>query len=102
MRLISWLVRLISQNETSLVVRKLCSALVAYFLRPSSAWEHCLRHLVCSLYSAQAVSPESLNNYPPTADLYPALSQVQAVTTLWFGSMLVEEVAKADNDSVQT
>lgn len=102
MRLLSWLVRLVSQNEAPLVLRKLCAALVAYFIRPSSTWENCLRHLVCSLYRAQAVSTESLKSYPPTVNVYSALNQAQAITTLWFGSMLVEEVAKTDNDSMQT
>lgn len=102
MRLLAWLVRLVSQNEAPLVIRKLCAALVAYFIRPSPGWEHCLRHLICSLYIAQAVSTESLSSYPPTEDVYPALSQAQAVTTLWFGSMLVEEVTKSDNNSMQT
>lgn len=102
MRLLSWLVRLVSQNEAALVLRKLCAALVAYFIRPSSTWEFCLRHLICSFYSTQAVSTESLNGYPPTADIYPALNQAEAIITLWFGSMLVEEVARTDNDSMQT
>ncbi|KAI9875175.1 MAG: hypothetical protein M1830_008787 [Pleopsidium flavum] len=101
-RLLSRLVRLVSQNEGSLVVRKICSALVAYFVRPNSAWEHCLRHVICSFHSGQAVSTESLSVLPSTGDLIPGLSQLQAIATLWFSSMLVEEISKTDNTNMQT
>ncbi|KAI9818503.1 MAG: hypothetical protein M1827_000562 [Pycnora praestabilis] len=99
-RLISWLVRLSSQDEGPLVVRKLCSALVAYFLRPNVSWEKCIRHLICSFCNGEAILLESMGQYPATPDLVPRLSHPQAAAAFWFSSTLVEEVGKISSGSI--
>ncbi|KZF19191.1 ARM repeat-containing protein [Xylona heveae TC161] len=95
-RLISWLVRLVSRNESALVVRKLCSTLVAFFLRPSVSWTRCLRHLVCSISAGDAILEDALDQYPPTPELLQRLSLQQIVAILWFSSTLAEEAGKVN------
>ncbi|KAI9721539.1 MAG: hypothetical protein M1812_002301 [Candelaria pacifica] len=99
--LISWLVRLVSQSEGSLVVRKLCSGLVSYFLRPNATWERCIRHVMCSFAGKEAVAVNSLDNFPATLELAAQLSKPQTTATLWFSATLVEEVGKTDPDSIK-
>ena len=100
-RLVSWLIRLISQSEGPLVVRKICSTLVVFFLRFPSSWELCVRHLLCSLYKGDAVPLTSIDQYPATPALVRALNKSQAVAALWFISTLVEDVGKTDSNNIR-
>ncbi|KAI9772601.1 MAG: hypothetical protein M1835_006254 [Candelina submexicana] len=99
--LISWLVRLVSRSEGPLVVRKLCSALVSYFLRPNVSWERCIRHVICSFVREEAVSLSNLDDYPPTLELTAQLNKRQIIATMWFSATLVEEVGKTDPDNIR-
>lgn len=101
-RLLLWVVRLVGDAEGALVLRKACSFLVSYFLRPSVSWEHCIRHLLCCFTAGAVVSHQALSQHPSTAELVGRLSQLQLLTSLWFCAGLIEEVGKTDNASVQT
>lgn len=85
-----------------MVLRKVCTCLVSYFLRPSVSWEHCVRHLLCCLIVGDVVSHQALSQHPPTAELVGQLNQLQLLISLWFCAGLIEEVSKTDNASVQT
>lgn len=100
--LVGWLVRLTNGDETSIVVRKLCSALIAYYLKPSEPWKKCLRHLIVSIKEGNAVTVDIISSTTSQALSVhtPSIRQIKAV--LWFAGGLVEEVNKADAKSIQT
>ena len=101
-RLLTWLIRLVLAGEGPLVIRKLCSSLVAYFLRPSISWDRCLRHLLCCLVAEGVVNHEDLPRYGPSIWLMAALNDIQLKTLLWLSTSLVEEVGKTNSNSDQT
>ena len=100
-RLLSWLVQLTIASESPIVVRKLCSALVAYTLQPSSTWNSCVRHLLCCFFKNTIVPSHEVSHLPSTAQISQQLATAQLVSSLWFIMTLVEEVGKMDPDSVQ-
>lgn len=101
-RLLTWLIRLVVAGEGPLVIRKLCSSLVAYFLRPSISWDECLRHLLCCLVAGGVVNHEDLPRYDSSIWLMTALNDLQLKTLLWLSTSLVEEVGKTNSNSDQT
>ena len=101
-RLLLWLVRLTNAREGALVLRKLCSTLVAYFLRPSVTWDRCVRHIVCCLNFGDVVSLHDLPSMPSTIDILSNLDTLRVKVVLWFAAALVEEVGKTNPNSIQT
>lgn len=99
--LIGWLIRRLENGEGALVVRKLCSTLVAYFLQFSIAWNKCVKHLMYCLCSGQAIRYGELDDSPNTMILVQRLAPEQAVVIFWFASNLVEEVGKTDSNSMK-
>jgi len=101
-RLLQWLVRLADAREGTLVLRKLCSTLVAYFLRPSVNWDHCVRHIVCCMRSGDVLSSETVSSTGTLGDVLSNLNTLKVTIVLWFAAALVEEVGKVNPNSVQT
>ena len=101
-RLLSWLVRLVSNDEGPLVLKKLCSALIAYYLKPSGSWHRCVRHLICCFSAGDAIAYDVLDQYPTTNELIARMSRSQLITTIWLITTIVEEVGRMDSNSVQT
>ncbi|KAI9807313.1 MAG: hypothetical protein M1833_000056 [Piccolia ochrophora] len=98
-RLVTWLLRLISHKEGSLVVKKLCSTLVAYLIRFPKRWSRCVRQLLCSLREAKFMSSDTLERGEPTESLVSGLGISQSRAALWFVRTLVEEAGKIDNNT---
>ncbi|KAL6712789.1 member of the karyopherin-beta [Lecanora helva] len=102
-RLVGWLIRLIKAGESALVLKKLCSALVAYYLRPSSTLDQCVLHLIVSFREGFPCQLEQLGTVSPLDwSTIHALNELQAKTIMWFASGIVEEVSKANGASIQT
>lgn len=101
-RLLAWLVQLTSGKEGALVVRKLCSALVAYFLQPAAPWTHCIRHILSCFHANSAVSEDRVEQKQLSTDQIYQLDTSKVTTTLWFAISLVEEAGKIGFDSIQT
>lgn len=99
--LLGWLIRRLDAGEGALVVRKLCSTLVAYFLQFSVSWTRCIKHLTYCLCLGQTVSYEALGDEPNSAVLIQSISNDKAVAILWFATTLVEEVGKTDSNSMK-
>ncbi|KAI4254377.1 MAG: hypothetical protein LQ352_003137 [Teloschistes flavicans] len=102
--LLQWLALRVDAGETTLVIKKLCSALVAYFLRPSVAWNRCLLHVICCLSEGGAVSYDQLvatSNKDSTLNIS-ALGKKKLLTALWFATTLIEEVSKTNPFSIKT
>lgn len=101
-RLIESLVGLVNAGDSHRVIRKLCSSLTAYYLRPAVAWKQCIRHLVLSFNEGRAF-PNVTNNQAPETGLVAANLSLRCLkAVLWFAGGLVEEVGKADPASMQT
>lgn len=100
-RLLNWLTLRIKFNEGPLVVKKLCTALVAYFLRSSASWERCLLHLICSLSEGEPVSYELMmsEHYDVASRVVTSLEAPQLLTAIWFATTLVEEVGRTSSES---
>jgi hypothetical protein len=99
--LIGWLIRRLEAGEGSLVVRKLCSTLVAYFLQFSVSWTRCIKHLLYCLCIGQPVSYEAFDDAPDNTIMMQSLSNEKAVAIIWFATTLVEEVGKTDSNSMK-
>lgn len=101
-RLVGWLIQLVKSDESALVLKKLCSALVAYFLRPSGALDQSIRHLIVSFHNGHPVPLDNLSSHQtPTSSMVIALNGLQAKTVLWFVGGLAEEVTKIGGASLQ-
>ena len=101
-RLIEWLIRLLNVGESQLVIRKLCSSLVAYYLRPAGRWKQCVRQLALSLHQGFVVPSGTLSQGPKTGTVAAQLSPPCLIAILWFAGGLVEEVGKTNVASIQT
>jgi len=99
--LIGWLIRSLENAEGVLVIRKLCSTLVAYFLQFSATWTRCLKHLIDCLCRNEALPYEALEEAPETATLVQNISNAKSVALFWFATSLVEEVGKTDSNSMK-
>ncbi|KAG0648341.1 Karyopherin [Hyphodiscus hymeniophilus] len=99
--LIGWLIRCLQNGEGALVLRKLCSTLVAYFLQFSMSWTRCVRHLLYCLNQNEAMPYQSLSGAPDTPVLIDSLSHDKAVVLFWFAATLVDEVGKTDSNAIK-
>ena len=88
-------------SEGYLVVRKLCSTLVAYFLQFSTSWTMCIKHLMYCLCTNQAHLYSSMEDTPETSILVQNLTVKKAVPVFWFAATLVDEVGKMDVNSMK-
>ena len=99
--LIGWLIQCLRNREGSLVLRKLCSSLAAYFLQFSISWTRCIKHLLFCLSIDQAAPYQALEGAPETSTLIQNISSEKAVVAFWFAASLVEEVGKTDSNSMK-
>lgn len=96
-----WLIRYTENNKGALVTRKLCSALVTYFLHFPETWTKCIRHLIYCLCIGQAVPYDSLESAPETSILLQSTPKVKGRAVLWFAAALAEEVGKTDSNLIK-
>ncbi|RQM06484.1 hypothetical protein DH86_00002304, partial [Scytalidium sp. 3C] len=99
--LVGWLIRYTENNKGALVTRKLCSALVTYFLHFPETWTKCIRHLIYCLCIGQAVPYDSLESAPETSILLQSTPKVKGRAVLWFAAALAEEVGKTDSNLIK-
>ncbi|TAQ84155.1 hypothetical protein B7494_g7529 [Chlorociboria aeruginascens] len=99
--LISWTIKFVANGEGPLVVRKLCSTLVTYFLQLSDSWKMCVKHLTYCLSVHQVVPPEGLEDNLDMINLIENLSVGARTIILWFATSLAEEVGKTDSTSLK-
>ncbi|KAH6671633.1 armadillo-type protein [Plectosphaerella plurivora] len=95
--LLSWLRASLVNGAGPMVVRKLTSALVTFFLHFPSLWRHCVRDLCAALSCSDATGqPISGSTGLESLDL---LDKHRLRVVLWFSSALVEEVGKIDSNT---
>ena len=100
-RLVGWLVRLVDEDASSLVVKKLCSTLVVFFIRFPESWPNCLRHLIYCLSVGQARSVTEIPDAPSPSRLLRTMKPGAKLAALWFAAILVEEVGKVDTKNIK-
>lgn len=96
-RLLQRLLQSVDRNVGSIVARKLCSALVAYFLRPNVSWTRCLRTLIVAFKQGQIFHEQDIDSSITLDLLLSELKLEQMMTLLWFSQILAEEVSKHDS-----
>ncbi|KAL8927944.1 MAG: hypothetical protein Q9208_002019 [Pyrenodesmia sp. 3 TL-2023] len=103
-RLLHWITLSVQVEKGHLVARKLCTSLVAYFLRPTVSWNRSLLHLVCCFTAGEAVSCEQLmsTSDKDAARIVPRLGREQLLASIWFALNLIEEVEKTSPTSILT
>ncbi len=79
--------------------KKLCAALVAFFIHFSHLWPNCTRHLLYCLDSGHSLPVSNLSDAPQTATLVDSLDRSKVRAAMWFASTLVEDVGKTDMNS---
>lgn len=100
-RIIGWLIKCLNSGCGPLVVRKLCTTLVTYFLHFSGSWARCIAHLTYCLCLGEAVPYLKLEDAPTMAVLAQNLPDDKNLAILWFSATLVEEVGKTDSNSMK-
>lgn len=100
-RLIGWLINVASTNSSQMVIKKLCSTSVVFFLRFPENWKHCVRHVICSLCIGRVVPVEDLPKLPASDILLRKADNRSKITALWFSAILVEEVGKVDGKNIK-
>lgn len=97
--LITWLVHSLGDGSGPIVVRKLCSALVAYYIHYSHTWSKCIHHLLCSLDHGAAVPIEEIGDSLALEQIIRELDTPKFLAASWFAAALAEETEKVDTKS---
>lgn len=96
-RLIFWLVKSVENDDSQMVIRKLCSTLVAYFVKASARWERPLFHLICSFRQGDAVPADDVKAANISIELLlPTLTTKQPQGLYWFAGALADEIGKME------
>ena len=99
--LITWLVHSLSDGSGPIVIRKLCSALVTYYIQYSRTWAKCTRHLIHSLDRNAVVPIEEVGESAPLDQIIRQLDSQKYLAALWFTAALAEETEKVDTKSTR-
>ncbi|KAK2761176.1 hypothetical protein FQN54_001697 [Arachnomyces sp. PD_36] len=93
-RLVGHFILLVNKGDKSVVIRKLASTLVAFFLQPEAPWTQCVRSLVISMANGRYIPEDTsdLSQFETTS--LPSLQQGQVLSVLSFASTLAEEAVK--------
>ncbi|PNH73318.1 hypothetical protein VD0001_g4211 [Verticillium dahliae] len=94
--MIRWLHASLTDGSGTMVVRKLTSALVAFFIHFPNLWPDCIRSLCVSM-SSSSPWPVELTAVPPEmSTILWDVDSRKLQTVLWFAGTLVEEAGKID------
>ncbi|KAF9869360.1 hypothetical protein CkaCkLH20_13171 [Colletotrichum karsti] len=99
--LVGWFVKSLDDGSGAMVVRKLSSALVTFFLYFPSRWEWCIRHLCCSLSEGVSVPLESIGRTLDLSSLLQTVHPRKLQAALWFSATLVDEASKVEMNSAK-
>ncbi|KAI1638832.1 armadillo-type protein [Biscogniauxia mediterranea] len=99
--LIAWLINSLGDGSGPIVVRKLCSALVTYFIHYSHTWDRCVRHLLYCLHLNASVPIEDVGDSTPIENIVQALNTPKYFAASWFCTALAEDTEKVDTKSTK-
>lgn len=98
-KLLDHFVQMVQRRESNLVLTKICSTLVNFFLISHSPWQRCIRHLMCCLQYGQVLPEEVQGSASQTSQLVTLLKDDDLLAILLFAKTLAEDVAKIDHTS---
>ncbi|SPN98302.1 uncharacterized protein DNG_01356 [Cephalotrichum gorgonifer] len=96
--ILGWLVESAVDGSSSLVTRKLSSALVIFFLHFPTRGHPCLRRLLCSLYLRRHASTDEIAEF---WSVQPAFEPRILETAIVFATDLIDEAGKVDVNSAE-
>lgn len=94
--LVGWTIQALADGAGNFVIKKLCTALVTYFMHFSHLWPSCIRHFVYCLDLGRGAPLDSLDDALPTDALVGKLDRQRLRVAIWFATLFVEEVGKTD------
>ncbi|KAL2270454.1 hypothetical protein VTJ83DRAFT_2638 [Remersonia thermophila] len=94
--IIGWTIQALADGAGNFVVKKLCTALVTYFVHFPQLWPNCLRHFVDCLDLGRGTPPAGLAKPLSTEALVSKLDRPKLRLAIWLATTLVEEVGKTD------
>ncbi|KAG6030374.1 hypothetical protein E4U41_000118 [Claviceps citrina] len=96
MHLIEWYLDSFKTSGSSLVPRKLSSALATYFIRFHHLWPSYVRHLAACLVSQHYHDPLDLNVSDVTSTGFPSIETNTLRAVLWVITSVLEDVTRTD------
>jgi uncharacterized membrane protein len=94
--LIGWVIQSLADGAANFVIKKLCTALVTYFMHFSHLWPNCTRHFIYCLDLGRGAPVDGLDDALQTDILVAKLDRQKLRLAIWFATSLVEEVGKTD------
>jgi hypothetical protein len=94
--LVGWTIQSLADGAANFVVKKLCTALVTYFMHFSHLWPSCIRHFIYCLDLGRGAPVDSLDDALSTNVLVDKLDRQRLRAAMWYASAFVEEVGKTD------
>lgn len=101
-RLLFWFIQCVNGKDIPIVIRKLCTALVAVFKQTNGEWALCVRHIILCLTNNSLVDYTEAASRTNVRGIVASLSEVQATACLWLGSALVERWDTPEVDDRKT
>ncbi|KXX78656.1 Importin-13 [Madurella mycetomatis] len=98
---ISWVIQSLDDGAGAFVIKKLCTALVTYFMHFSHLWPSCVRHFAYCLDLGGGAPVERLDDALETHILVSKLDGSKLKVAIWFATLLVEEVGKTDMNAAR-
>lgn len=100
-RLVEIYVNMAERNDKTMVLRKMSSTIVAYFLHKESKWIHCVKTLVASFSQHRFVQDVEIPADFEVSTILDQLSPSKVNATFLFCSSLVEETLKFDSKTLE-
>ncbi|KAH6849712.1 armadillo-type protein [Chaetomium sp. MPI-CAGE-AT-0009] len=94
--IIGWTIQSLADGAGNFVIKKLCTALVTYFMHFSHLWPNCIRHFIYCLDLGRGTSVDSLGDALSADILVAKLDPQKLKMAIWFATSFVEEVGKTD------
>jgi len=94
--LIGWTLQSLADGAGNFVIKKLCTALVTYFMHFSHLWPNCIRHFIYCLDLGRGAPADSLDDALSSEILVGKLDRLKLRVAIWFATTFVEEVGKTD------
>ena len=86
----------LGHGSANIGTKKICAALVTYFIQFPGLWQEPIPHLVLCLHEGRLVHPDEAARVPDLQGVLNSLEQSAANSVLSFTTILIEEAGKTD------
>ena len=101
LNIVGWTLQSLVDGSGAFVTKKLCSALVTFFIHFSQIWPGCLQHFIYCLDIGRSTPVEALDDALQTNVIVGNLDQPKLKVAIWLATSLVEEVGKIDMNTTK-